>query len=250
MTDLHCHILPGIDDGAGTCEDSLALLRMEARDGVQNIALTSHFKSDRTTVEEFLRNRSDAFDRLQEALAGQDLAFNFKLGSEVYYSPDLCEMDVEKLRMGGTAYMLVEFSTRHRPRFVEEAFRDFQNRGIIPIIAHVERYPYVLEDPSMLYQWVSAGAYAQVNAPTLLKKDKIARQMMKFIRWELVHVLSTDTHSVEQRPPLLRKAMDYVSQKMGEEMVARLEHNGDELFCDQELDSIPHEPKKVLGLWI
>ena len=103
MTDLHCHILPGIDDGAKDVSVSLELLRKEYEDGVRNIAFTSHFNSERTTVEAFLEKRAAAYARLTEALKEEPMDFRFKLGSEVYFSPKLCELDAKALCMGDTA---------------------------------------------------------------------------------------------------------------------------------------------------
>lgn len=251
MTDLHCHILPGIDDGAKNAEVSLELLHREIQDGVKNIALTSHFNSERITVEQFLQMRRAAYDTLQAALESQPLDIRLKLGAEVYFSPKLCDLELEKLCMEGTAYVLIELPTTHRPHFIRETFSNLQARGMIPIVAHVERYPYVLENPQLLYQWVAAGAYAQINATSLLKGGKTAKQLLQFIKWDLVHVVATDTHSLDKRPPRLGEAMDYIAHKLGTDTAEMLKQNSDALFNDQELDcSDPHMPKKFLGMWV
>lgn len=169
MTDLHCHILPGIDDGAKDTAVSLELLRREYEDGVRNIAFTSHFNSERTTVEAFTAKRQAAFEQLTAALEGQPMQFDFKLGAEVFFSPGLCELDTRALCMGDTAYLLLEFPTTHKPHFIRQTLYQLQQQGIVPLIAHIERYPYVLEDPTLLYDWVAAGAYAQINAGALLE---------------------------------------------------------------------------------
>ena len=97
MTDLHCHILPGMDDGAKDTAVSLELLRREYEDGVRNIAFTSHFNSERTTVDAFTAKRQAAFEQLTAALEGQPMQFDFKLGAEVFFSPGLCELDTRAL---------------------------------------------------------------------------------------------------------------------------------------------------------
>ena len=103
--------------------------------------------------------------------------------------------------MGDTAYMLIEFPTTHKPHFIKQTLYALQEQGILPLIAHIERYPYVLDDPTLLYEWVAAGAYAQINAGALLQDAKLRKKLCKFISWGLVHVLSTDTHSPDKRPP-------------------------------------------------
>ena len=142
MTDLHCHILPGIDDGAKDTAVSLELLRREYEDGVRNIAFTSHFNSERTTVEAFTAKRQAAFEQLTAALEGQPMQFDFKLGAEVFFSPGLCELDTRALCMGDTAYLLLEFPTTHKPHFIRQTLYQLQQQGIVPLIAHIERYPH------------------------------------------------------------------------------------------------------------
>ena len=91
MTDLHCHILPNIDDGAKDVSISLRLLEKEYADGVRNIAFTSHFNSERTTPDAFLQKRAAAYETLTAALptGPEAMQFRFKLGCEVYFSPKL-----------------------------------------------------------------------------------------------------------------------------------------------------------------
>ena len=254
MTDLHCHILPGIDDGAQNVSESLEILSREYEDGVRNIALTSHFNSKRTGVEEFLERRQKAFEELEEALHRETLQqerteFTFKLGAEVFFSPELCELDAESLCMEGTSYMLVEFPTTHRPHFIRQTFNSLNARGIYPIIAHVERYPFIMENPPFLYELVAAGAYAQINAGALLQKGQ-TRQLLNMIKWDLVHVVSTDTHSLDKRPPQMAVAMKLIESKLGKNIAEQIRRNGTDLFYDQELDCDPYNPRKFLGRWV
>ena len=120
----------------------------------------------------------------------------------------------------------------------------------MPLIAHIERYPYVLEDPTLLYDWVAAGAYAQINAGALLEPN-LCKKLCKFIQWGLVHVISTDTHSPDKRPPRMAQGVQQLEKLLGKETAARIVRNGDELFHDQELDAATlHQPKKFLGMWV
>ena len=98
MTDLHCHILPNIDDGAKDVSISLRLLEKEYADGVRNIAFTSHFNSERTTPDAFLQKRAAAYETLTAALptGPEAMQFRFKLGCEAYFSPKLCELDAKR----------------------------------------------------------------------------------------------------------------------------------------------------------
>lgn len=256
MTDLHCHILPGIDDGAQNVSESLKLLRREYDDGVRKIALTSHFNSKRTSVEAFLERRKKAYEELQEALRQEPMAqefcpmeFTFKLGAEVFFSPELCDLDARSLCMEDTSYMLIEFPTTHRPHFIRQTFSSLNSQGIYPIIAHVERYPFIMDNPQFLYELVAAGAYAQINAGALLQKGQ-TKQLLNLIKWDLVHVISTDTHSLGKRPPKMAEAIELIAHKLGENTAEQIRRNGTDLFEDQELDCDPYCPRKFLGRWV
>lgn len=226
MTDLHCHILPNIDDGAKDVSISLRLLEKEYADGVRNIAFTSHFNSEWTTPDAFLQKRAAAYETLTAALptGPEAMQFRFKLGCEVYFSPKLCELDAKALCIGDTSYMLVEFPTTHKPHFIRQTFALLQEQGVLPLIAHIERYPYVLEDPTLLYNWVAAGAYVQINAGALLDSPKLRR---------------------------MAEAAAVLEKELGRETASKLLQNGDALFDDEELDVFtPRRPKKFLNFWM
>ena len=127
MTDLHCHILPGIDDGARDVETAIALLSMEKEQGVDKIVFTPHFRCDDIGLDEFLEARDSAFNLLMDSLPS-DLksSFDFKLGAEVYFSPTLSRVDFSKLCFTDTSYMLVElpFTSGVRPAFLDEILFD------------------------------------------------------------------------------------------------------------------------------
>ncbi len=249
MTDLHCHILPGMDDGAKDIDTSLALLSKEYEDGVRQIALTSHFNSHRVSVEEFLAKRKESYKELTKALSHTTMNFALKLGAEVFFSPQLCELDIHSLCLEGTPYMLIEFPVTHRPHFIRQTFSALEDEGIYPIIAHVERYPYMMDDPQLLYELVAAGAYAQINAGALLRKGQ-TKQLLNLLKWELVHVISTDTHSLDKRPPQMAAAMQLIESKLGNAMAEQIRNNGAELFRGTEPDIAPHNPRKFLGRWM
>ena len=242
MTDFHCHILPGIDDGARDVETSLALLEMEKAQGVDRIVFTPHFRCDDCTLEEFLEARDQAYKLLLESMP-DDLKewFTFKLGAEVYFSPTLSKIDLSKLCFEGTSYMLVElpFTSDIRPAFLDEILYTISSRGITPIIAHVERYPYILSDPTQIYDWVMAGYLVQTNAKTVVSGDKMIK---KLLAWGLVQLVSSDTHSLHRRPPMMAEAFERLEED--------IKQNGDDVFENYEINiGEPHYPKKVLGWW-
>ena len=250
MVDLHCHILPGVDAGAKTPGDSLALLREELAGGVDRIALTPHFNAGRTTVEAFCRKREAAFRQLNAAVREAGLQVELKLGAEVFITLELPERELEPLCLAGTPYLLVELSPTFYPAWAKDIFYALQLRGIAPILAHVERYPYMLSDPRRLYELAAAGVRLQVNAGSLLKGGSRAAMLQTLLRWNLVHLVCTDTHSMEKRPPLLPQALRRAAGLGGEAAAERLAQAGQAVFDGLEPDlPEPQLPKKLLGRW-
>ena len=249
MTDLHCHILPQIDDGAKDIQTSLKLLEMEKKDGINNVALTSHFYCEYTVLEKFLSDRNLAFEKLKGNLGELKDCFSFKLGCEVFFSPRLFHMEIQKLCLEDTKVLLLELPTTHCPQFFNEFLLDVQEKGIIPVIAHVERYLYVINNPDILFHWIEAGAFMQINANALFKNKNQTNRIVKFIKWGLVHVIASDAHSLEKRPPKMQQAFSILEKALGSKTVNLLQQNADMLFEGRELELCEiHRPKKF-GRW-
>lgn len=252
MTDLHCHLLPGIDDGAKDVDMALNLLAMEQEQGVDNIVFTSHFHPDDTELHEFLRRRNEAFGTLMEAAEAEgNFEFKYKLGAEVLFSPKLREIDVSKLTFTRTPYMLLEFSFTQKPALLDEVLYNLQSRGVRPVIAHVERYMWLRDHPDTFYDWAERGIILQSNAGPLLSGGSTGKFIEKLIGWNLVSVLSSDAHHPVKRPPNLGEGTMYVSQKLGKPCAHRLLNNGNRLFWGEEpLPADPQLPRKRFGKWV
>jgi protein-tyrosine phosphatase len=251
MTDLHTHILPEMDDGAPDLDTALALLALEARQGVARIALTSHYHCEEHTPEEFQALRAASWEKLKAAAEQSGCPVELKLGCEVYFSPKLRRMDCRSLCLEGTDLLLLELPVNYCPEFLEETLWDLQSQGITPLIAHVERCGYLLEDPALLARLAREGIYAQVNAQTLLRQDKRKKIVLKLLKWGLVQVICSDTHSPEKRPPRLAEAMAEIEKKLGAAAASRLEQNAKALFRGSLLQDMRiHQPKRILGSWM
>lgn len=238
MTDLHTHILPGMDDGPKDVSAALALLEQEYAQGVRNVALTSHYHCEAEELDDFLARRELAYSELSKvAPKGMTL----KRGCEVFFSPELLKMDVRKLCLEGTSVLLQELPILQKPAFLNEVLLGLSAKGVVPLIAHAERYLYVQRDPRLLTQWIDLGALIQVNA------GSDAAFTRKLLRWGLIHVMASDAHHVTHRPADLGTGLDRLSR----EDAARLKNNAELLFAGQ---SVPagevRTPKKVLGFWL
>lgn len=250
MIDLHCHILPEIDDGAKTAEDSIELIEEEQRQGVASIVLTPHFNFDRTSIESFCKIRQKSMQTLSLALKEQNINIFLKTGAEVYFSVRLIEEDIDPLCFGDSNYILIEFPVNTKPYGLENVMDNLLRRGYIPIIAHVERYPYISENVDLLYKLVMKGCLAQINAGTIIKHSSASSLFMKYIKWEMVHIISTDCHSIKKRPPNMQEAISIIDKKLGSNYKEWLIKNSDDVFAGRYIDMpVIKKPRKFLGKW-
>lgn len=251
MIDMHCHILPGIDDGAKNEKESLELLRAEKEQGISKIVFTPHFNPERISLDKFLDIREKSYECLKNAEGFAELDVETKLGAEVYYSMRLIEMDVSKLCFENTNYILLEFPTTERPYGITHTVQNLIDRGYTPILAHVERYGYFTNDPTRLYDLVMSGCVAQVNAAAVVNGiSSKGVSALQYIKWEMAHIICSDAHSIEKRPPNTKAAYELVEKKLGEDYKIWLQKNSLDIYRDKLFDiPVVHKPKKFLGRW-
>ena len=248
--DLHTHILPGMDDGAKDLAMSLALLRQELRGGVRVIALTPHFSFERQELGRFLERRGEAGRLLSAACADMQPALDLRLGAEVRFSPHVLDEEARALCIEGTHYMLIEFSRMQYPAFCEEIFYQLRLRGITPILAHAERYSYFQEDPNLLLPLVEAGALVQVTAASLLDGGRVQRLALALFRHGLAHLVASDTHSPDARPPRLADGLRRIEERIDRETAERVLHNAVDVFADRAgLTEPAGKMKTLLGTY-
>ncbi len=251
MIDMHCHILPGIDDGAQNLEESVALLREEKRQGIQKIVFTPHFNPERQILDHFLTARENSWHHLQATDEFRQLELETKLGAEVYFSMRLTEMDLSKLAFENTNYILIEFPVNNRPYGMTRTLQSIIEKGYTPILAHVERYDFFTENPVKLYDLVSMGCVAQVNAAAVVSGVSVKGvSALQYINWELAHLICSDAHSMVRRAPNTQAAYELVEKKLGHQYTKWLIKNSYDIFQNNYFDEpVSHQPKKFLGKW-
>lgn len=238
--DLHCHILPHMDDGADNSEVSLEMLRQELSSGVDCVAFTPHFAPWMEEVEHFVNRRARAFSKLSGLIRDRQMPIAVKEGAEVCYVPELCEMDISGLNISNTPYILVELPTDSCPPGVDYTISQLANKGYIPILAHVERYDYVLRTPALLYQWVHMGAVAQVNADSIRDSGSLGARVAEFVNCGLVHLVASDAHSPGWRHPNL----DSAYKRLPPDVARRFRKNSLNVFLGKKLQlPEPEMPK-------
>lgn len=235
MTDIHTHILPGIDDGARDVEISLAMLRQEAEQGVNTVVLTPHFYRERTSVKRFLSRRQNVAETLERALEGltqEERAKipNLAFGAEVAWAPNLSEWpDLEYLCLGHSRYFLLELpSWQWNDQLITQLY-DIQGRtGLTPIIAHLERY-IKKQHSEHIDAVLSLGVPVQLSAGAFLRILERGK-VLRMIQEHKAHLVASDAHDLVRRPPNLGVAMAVIRKKLGDEETDALAANSDRLL--------------------
>lgn len=221
--DIHAHILPAVDDGAKDMETSLALLEMLKEQGVTHVVATPHFYPDTDNVEEFVETVSKAYSDLKRETEYKDLPTVY-LGCELRYFVGMGKSRaIKQFAIQNTKYLLLElpYGAPITKTVINDIVDIKEVLGLTPILAHVERYSKVSGFKKLL-KLVSDGiALAHINAGAVVSKED-ARLCEKLIKGGYVSFLASDTHSVVNRPPYIKQALDIISNKLGRSAANRL----------------------------
>ena len=232
ITDLHCHILPGIDDGAKDLETAVSLLKEQKVQGVEQIVFTPHFWSWQKSLSRFVKDRYQAAAQLEEILNEFDIRWS--AGAEVRLTPDLLKLDLTPLNIVDTPYFLLEWPFNQFPVYGREVVDRIEDAGYIPIFAHIERYDYFWKSPQELDDYIDEGIVCQIN-PGILINSETRKYALKMIKDGYVHVLSSDTHNMDSRPPHLKLAYQIVEKNLGRKYSERLRINADRVFHGEQI---------------
>lgn len=217
LFDIHCHIIPSVDDGADTREEAVRMLRMEYRQGVRKIIATPHFR--RRMFETPLEQIKEQFEILKEDAAGVAGDLELYLGCEFHTNKEMVEMlrTGQIMTMAGSRYVLTEFSGSSEGSYIRERLYSLLSHGYRPIVAHVERYEAMRKNFSLAEEIADMGAFIQVNADSILGKDGFGakRYCGKLLKAGLVHFAGSDCHGSSRRISRIGEAYDYVSRKVG-----------------------------------
>lgn len=250
MVDLHCHILPGIDDGAKTLQDSIELLKLEKAQGVKSVALTPHFDIEKMSVSDFCNLRKESLELLKSADEFSEIGITVKTGAEVYYSPKLYSVELAPLCIEDTDYILIELPVTSKPYELSNVLQNILNCGYTPILAHIERYQYFAENPILLYELIMEGCLAHINARAIDGGGNISNISMKYLKWGLAQIICSDCHSIEHRSPNTEEALTQISRKLGNDYSERIKKNCNNIFYNENVDlHLIQKPKKILGFW-
>ena len=226
IIDFHSHILPGVDHGSQSVEESLQMLRLLWQQGVEAVVATPHFYGDEEYPEEFLKRRKAGAKALLEAvdkLAGEELPHIF-VGAEVAYYRGMSQSKVLKdLAIEGTKAVMIEMPMgKWTSSMYDELEQIYSQQGLIPIVAHVDRYLTPLRDFGIPDKLAELPVVVQANASFFLKKNMV-KKAKKLLAGDLIHVLGSDTHNLDDRAPNMGPALDVINESLGPDAIERIE---------------------------
>ncbi len=236
MIDIHCHILPKVDDGSKSLEESIEMAKIAQGEGIKKIVNTSHYHYD-FKFKKGMELKNILMD-FNEKLKEENIDIEVFLGNELFYTEDLIgkfdELDFYSLN--DSRYVLIEFSTSNFPKNLTDVVYEMKLRKYIPILAHVERYAKIQENPNIIYDCINEGALIQINASSLIGRNGTEAQKTSNILMDnkMVHFIATDAHSSTKRRPLLKEAYNYVKDGYGEDISKKLFIENQECILNNE----------------
>jgi protein-tyrosine phosphatase len=218
MIDLHCHILPGVDDGAKTIEDSLDMARLAVEEGITHILATPHHKNRNWNNEK--TDVIQLVNQLQKEIDQAGIELTIFPGQEVrIYGEILQDIKEDKILFidEQRQYLLIEFPTSNIPTYTERLFYDLLSEGITPIVVHPERNREILEHPNRLKTLVDKGALAQLTAASYTGGfgKQIQKLSEQLVEANLVHFIASDAHNIGNRAFHMQEAFDKLRKEFG-----------------------------------
>jgi len=221
MIDIHCHILPGLDDGAESFETACAMAEMAIEEGITHVIGTPHANENHHFNPELVRQRRDEIQARFEGrlllATGCDFHLSFENLQDIRHEPS-------RFTLNQKNYLLVEFADFSIPPSLDQALHELQLAGLQPIITHPERNPLIRSQPERLFKWLRQGCYVQVTAQSLLGRFGSAAQDMaeKCLDASAVHFVASDAHNVTSRPLRLKEAFQHLTKTRGEDVARAL----------------------------
>ena len=254
MIDLHCHILPGVDDGAASLQESLSMAEQAIAQGITHLLCTPHHNNGRYENEK--SSVIAAVHHLQNALDERNLPLTLLEGQEVRVTGELITA-IEKDHLLFTditdTYLLLEFPTQDVPAFSESLFFELRTLGKVPVIVHPERNAIFREDPNRLIPFLEMGCLAQLTAPSIVGifGKQIQKTAHEMVTHNLVQMVASDAHGVTKRRFYLKEAYEIIEQEWGKEKVLQMQQVARDLVNGDEVSypSYTEVKKKKFGLF-
>lgn len=214
MIDLHCHILPGVDDGADSLGQALEMARIAADSGLRTVVATPHCNLPWEESENFAGTMVQPLALLRQAVKAAQIPLELLPGGEIFCTPDFPDLlEQRKLQtLADSRYLLMEFYFDESPEFMEICFQEAFRRGYIPVAAHPERYDAVYRDPELVPRWFRRGCIIQLNKGSILgrlgnRAETVSRHLLER---GFAHAVASDAHSPNARTPHMTRILRHL----------------------------------------
>jgi protein-tyrosine phosphatase len=242
MVDVHCHILPGLDDGPDDMELSLEMAESAIADGITHVVATPH--SSNEYFFDYPRVR-EVREQLQSRIGDRLVVAT---GCDFHLSPenlDALRLDAPRFCINQHDYLLVEFNEYSIPPAMDQTLHEIQLLGLRPVITHPERNAILRSQSERLARWVRLGCFIQVTAGSLTGTfgPRAQKYAWRWMANGLVHIVASDAHNMRGRPLKLQPAFDAVAEQLGEEKAhALFVENPAAAFGGRDLPHVPQLP--------
>lgn len=249
MIDIHCHILPEVDDGSRSLNESIEMALIASEQGIKKIVNTSHYHPDfrYKKGEELLKELKDFNNVLKE----NRIDIEVLIGNELYYTKDLIKKidELDFYTLNNSRYILIELPPTNFPDDLCEIVYELKEKNYVPVFAHVERYREIQANPDLIYDVINAGGIIQVNSHSILGKN--GKELQKIcdtlISRNMVHIVGTDAHRSKRRTPIFLDAYKYVCDKYSKEIADNLFIKNNNVIINNENLYIPNPYKEEIN---
>ena len=233
MIDVHCHILPDVDDGSECMQESINMAMIAKEQGIDKIIATPHYHPEFKYLKGEELNK--VCEEFKKQLKENNIDFTYDLIEKI------SELDFYCLNK--SKYILIEFPPTNFPLNLCNIVYELKQKGFIPVLAHVERYIKIHDDPEIIYDCIKTGAIIQINSSSLIGKQgkEIQRFCNLLIGRNMVHLVATDAHGSQRRRPMMKDAYQYIEKKYSKEIADNLFINNAQCILDNK-EIIIEEP--------
>ena len=255
MIDIHNHIVYGVDDGSRNLDESIKMVELYKKAGFDQIIATSHYDKSRYTVD--ANEIKEKVSIINDEIEKRTLDFKVYPGHEIQVELDMIKKikSGDLLTLNNSRYVLCELSFVNKPTFLKDLFYNLELEGYVPIIAHVERYPYVENNIDWVEDFINMAALIQINYSSITSNYEITRELLER---NMVHIIGTDSHQSEWRNPDIRAYKDEMLKIVSEERFEILSTINpakviNDEFISSEYDKIikpeKREKKGIFNFW-
>lgn len=253
MIDVHCHILPLVDDGPASVEHALQLAEQAVEEGITRIIATPHLYHPQFETEDVdVKLTVNEFNVL---LNQRNIPLTVYSGHEIRLIGELMEeLEAGKaLPLSGSRYLLIEFPSTGIPSYARQVFAELISDGFVPVIAHPEKNKAIIQNPSLLFELVSNGAISQVTCASLVGKygKDVQRFAVALLKNGLAHLVASDAHHIEKRPFYWKQCEMYLEKTLDDWLFEEIYENNEAVFLNQMVTINPPSPieKDWKGQW-